>query len=922
MPRRASTRRLAVTLAALLAPLAPAAANAYNAVDSPDGIYVLAVGDSGRMARSWNGGSFWSPDTLGTAHLNGLVMRGDLALMAASDGRVWRSTDAGGTWSGQMPAGPGTLYTLDLTPGASTGIAAGAGGRLLRTSDAGLTWQTATSGTGRTLRAARVTGSAAWVVGDSGTVLRSIDAGASWAPVAIGTGADLLAVDAAGGTIWITGRSGTAFRSTNGGAAWTRVPLGLGAGIDVTIVRLAAPDTVWLAGGGGFVRRSVDAGATWTFARQPAFGAIGDLHFASGHPSGWAALRNQAGVLTTADGGLTWTLPVGTVDASKWLNVRPYGETVRGNTIAPNGLQPRGLFAAIADSLFRSGDRGVTWSAFAELPATNKTNAFFVSPRDTMRMVAAVGEPDRIVRSLDGGASWVTTLTRDFSEFGTPLEMDVVRPESLLFAPENGVLYRSTDFGATWDSVSAPGFRSPCDIQTSPDDSLNIWVGDGITSSGFGQIFQSTDGGLTFTLRFVSGEGSEIPALALAPLEPRLGIGTQWSRGGVVRTLDGGATWQTVSTAQTAWGASFAPDDPTAVAFGLFASGLSYLSSNRAANFTAYPLPSSNYAIHSMDRATWLATQSSGLHRFAPSYTLPFVDISFLTLESPNGGESWKGGETREIRWDAFNLFRVVIEYSPDYSTDWIPIDTVAAYTERYMWRIPAVIGSSARVRIRNAWGPQPVDESNGPFTLASSFLTLTPGILDMGSVAPGQEVVRHVTIGNPGNIPLEILNVAPPVTTGPAEFFVSRTSFTIPAAGSDTLGIRYRPNDVGRDTATIVITTNGAESPHALLVTGESLPSAFSVSPIAPNPVRTQSLIRYALPVAADVRLEVYNLTGQRVATLVDARQQPGEYAVPFGPGAAMGGGAGRAALPAGVYFYRFRAGPLDVQKKIVLLR
>jgi hypothetical protein len=85
---------------------------------------------------------------------------------------------------------------------------------------------------------------------------------------------------------------------------------------------------------------------------------------------------------------------------------------------------------------------------------------------------------------------------------------------------------------------------------------------------------------------------------------------------------------------------------------------------------------------------------------------------------------------------------------------------------------------------------------------------------------------------------------------------------------------------------------------------------------------VRDRSLIRYALPAAADVRLEVYNLAGQRVATLVSGRQPPGEYAVPFGPGVAMGGGAGRAALPAGVYFYRFRAGPLDVQRKIVLLR
>ncbi len=902
--------------------LAPQVARAYHAVDSPDGSYVLAVGDSGRMARSWNGGTFWSPDTLGTADLEALVMRGDLALVAAADGSIRRSVDAGGTWSTTLPAGGGALFGLDANPAGALAIAAGASGRLLRSADSGLTWQAVASGTALTLRAVRVAGTIAWAVGDSGTVLRSVDGGATWNPVAVGSGADLLDVDATGDTVWVVGAGGTALRSENGGAGWTRVPLGLPPQVDVNIVHLARPDSVWLAGGGGFVRMSADGGATWTFAVQPALGAIGALHFTPGHGTGWAALRDGALVLTGGAAGLTWTVPVGTVDGGAWVDVRPYTGTVRGSTIAANALQPNGLYAAIADSLYRSGDRGMTWEAFTEVPVATKINAFYVLPYDTLTMVAAVGEPDRVIRSIDGGASWATTITRDFSEFGTPVEMDAARPETLLFAPEDGVLYRSTDFGATWDSLSTPAFRSPCDIQIVPDDPLNIWVGDGITGTGFGQIFQSLDGGLTFQRRFVSMLGSEIPALAVAPLDTRLGIGTQWSHGGVVRTTDGGTTWSTISTAQTAWGATFAPDDPGAVAFGLFSTGIGYFSTNAGANFTAYPLPSSNYSIYSMDRGTWLATQSIGIHRFVPRYAMPFVTAKVLTLLAPNGGETWQAGETREIRWQSFGLYRVVLDYSPDFDTDWIPIDTVAAYPGAYAWKIPAVVGSSARVRVRNLWEPTPVDESNAPFTLASSFLTFSPGILDLGSAAPGQVVTRAVTIGNPGNLPLDVLDVAPAVTATTAEFWAGRTSFTIPAGSSDTLGISYRPAGVGRDTVAFTFVTGDPGSPHELLVVGEGLPAAFSVQPIAPNPVRDVSLIRYALPVAAHVRLEVYNLQGQRVATLVNARQAPGEYAAPFGPGVAIGGGAGRAALPAGVYFYRFRAGPLDVKRKIVLLR
>jgi len=64
-------------------------------------------------------------------------------------------------------------------------------------------------------------------------------------------------------------------------------------------------------------------------------------------------------------------------------------------------------------------------------------------------------------------------------------------------------------------------------------------------------------------------------------------------------------------------------------------------------------------------------------------------------------------------------------------------------------------------------------------------------------------------------------------------------------------------------------------------------------------------------------VSLEVYNLKGERVATLVDQEQGPGEYSVSFGPGA---GRAGRA-LPSGIYFYRFRAGGFTATRRMVMM-
>jgi hypothetical protein len=81
---------------------------------------------------------------------------------------------------------------------------------------------------------------------------------------------------------------------------------------------------------------------------------------------------------------------------------------------------------------------------------------------------------------------------------------------------------------------------------------------------------------------------------------------------------------------------------------------------------------------------------------------------------------------------------------------------------------------------------------------------------------------------------------------------------------------------------------------------------------------VHGATAIRYALPVAASVSLEVFNLKGERVAVLVEEEQGPGEYSVSFGPGAR----GVRAGLASGIYFCRFRAGSFTATHRMVMMR
>ena len=97
----------------------------------------------------------------------------------------------------------------------------------------------------------------------------------------------------------------------------------------------------------------------------------------------------------------------------------------------------------------------------------------------------------------------------------------------------------------------------------------------------------------------------------------------------------------------------------------------------------------------------------------------------------------------------------------------------------------------------------------------------------------------------------------------------------------------------------------------------GETAPARCTLSQNFPNPFTDESTIRYSLPDRGYVRLNVYNLAGQLVGTLVDGEQEAGVHEVVF-----RGLDAGGAPLPSGVYLYRFRAGDFATVKRLVIAR
>lgn len=203
-----------------------------------------------------------------------------------------------------------------------------------------------------------------------------------------------------------------------------------------------------------------------------------------------------------------------------------------------------------------------------------------------------------------------------------------------------------------------------------------------------------------------------------------------------------------------------------------------------------------------------------------------------------------------------------------------------------------------------------------------------TPGITNLMAAKltvqynPEEYTLLSCSEGNLLNRDAETIFITEEVN-GQVEIYQSRFSAGLPGvSGSGILAsVNLIPAGDDQGEFTIgyeLIGLNGRSiESGAFQYTGNGIPDNYLLEQNYPNPFNPVTSIGFQLPRASKVKLEVYNLLGEKVAVLVDGYRNPGYHTVEWNSL-----NQSQKGISSGIYFYALTAGDFHSVKKMMLLK
>jgi beta-glucosidase len=180
-----------------------------------------------------------------------------------------------------------------------------------------------------------------------------------------------------------------------------------------------------------------------------------------------------------------------------------------------------------------------------------------------------------------------------------------------------------------------------------------------------------------------------------------------------------------------------------------------------------------------------------------------------------------------------------------------------------------------------------------------------------------------YVLVDNPGQYQLDY-RISSSKTAGQVEFIGNGavlSAMELPVTGSwntwQTVSTTVNLPQ-GSQILTLMIVKSGFRIDWLNLTlktdveSGKGKPVHWELSQNFPNPFNPVTTIKYSIPQESVVTLKIYNVRGQAIETLVDKRQNAGDYGILFNG----------SRLPSGIYMYELKAGNFIDIKKLALVK
>jgi photosystem II stability/assembly factor-like uncharacterized protein len=486
-------------------------------------------------------------------------------------GTLYRSTDAGATWS-EVPVLDGTsVFDIDFAPDGTAYL--GTQDSIRKSTDSGISWMTLNLGIGANDPVFDVAldpsvPSTLWagVADASGSqpvnVMRSTDGGATWTdrtpPHAQPMSGRAIAVDPSdsntviavfggdfgGGEVWVT---------TDGGDSW----IDRSAGLRGNPLNAVVYDGTRLLVGGGLLfgsqfvglYESPDLGVTWNPLHDETWAVlvVEDIAVDPNDATRIFVAIDGGGVNRTTDGGVTWQVGIGGTQAlaGRSLRFRP------GNS--------QELFLGTSSlAVFHSTNGGDTFVQSSEGISELDLFSIGANPLNPDEIAVAFQGQNNggVFSSTDGGATWQL-------ESAPPTRYSAVRfaPNGALYAISSGPssvapegLYRRENNGS-WTPLGpdqGPLYESDLDTMRFSISNSNLILlgGSDFGVAGFeATIWRSTDAGHGWTKVYELGDFHRVTDLEIVEDGTDQNAVAGWTSesgdniGGALRSTDGGASW-------------------------------------------------------------------------------------------------------------------------------------------------------------------------------------------------------------------------------------------------------------------------------------------------------------------------------------------------------------------------------------------